>query len=103
MFLGRNRTNLAIYVLAGIICIILLCMWALRADTQTSSKVKYVALLNGVNGKTLSEVEHKLDQVKVPYRIVRSSLQVPAEQVNKARIELAEAGLPKTGAIQKSR
>ncbi len=101
MLLGLKRRNLVIVILVGMICIILLSMWVLvRAEQQTVNRIKYVVLLNGENGKTLSKVEHNLHQVKVMYKIIGSTLEVPLGQVNKVRIEIAEAGLVKEGKIQ---
>ena len=101
MLLGLKRRNLVIVILVGMICIILLSMGAfVRAERKSANRVKYVTLLYGVNGKTLSEAEHKLNQVKIMYKTVGLSLEVPAGQINKARIDLAESGIPKAGKIQ---
>jgi len=101
VLLGLKRKNLAIVILVGVICIILLSMGALvRAERQLVNRANYVTLLYGVNGKMLSEAKHKLNQVKIMYKTVGVSLEVPAGQINKARIDLAESGIPKAGKIQ---
>lgn len=91
---GLRRRNIAISVLIGVVCIALVLIWV-------NTRAKYVTVINNVDGKTLSQVELTFHQSKIPYEISGSSIEVASSQLNQARIELAKAGLPKEGTIQK--
>ena len=96
MLFGVKRGKFAFVILIGMVAIILLRMLILaHSEGITTNKISYVPLLDGGNSKVLDKAEHRLDQWKINYKIVGSILEVQAEQVNKARIELAEIGIPK--------
>ena len=98
---GVKRGKFAFVILFGIVAIILLRMFILaHSGGQATNKLSFVALLNSGNSKVLDKAEHRLQQSKINYKIIGSILEVQAEQVNKARIELAEIGLPKRAQIK---
>ena len=98
---GVKRGKFAFVFLIGIVAIILLRMFILaHSESIATNKINYVPLLDGGNSKVLDKAEHRLDQLNINYKIVGAILEVQAEQVNKARIELAEIGLPKRAQIK---
>ena len=101
VLLGVKMGKFSFVILIGIVAIILLRMFILaHSGGQATNKISYVPLLDGGNSKVLEKAEHRLDQLKINFKIVGSILEVQAEQVNKARIELAEIGLPKRAQIK---
>jgi flagellar M-ring protein FliF len=86
-----QRRNIAIALLAGIVCAILI-LWMLLQP-------HYVTVMSGLDDKSLGQVDQQLQQLKIPDKIVGSSVEVPSSQADKARIQLAMAGLPKSGYI----
>ena len=101
MLFGGKRGKFAFVILIGIVAIILLRMFILaHSEGIATNKIGYVPLIDGGNSKVLDKAEHRLDQLKINFKIVGSILEVQAEQVNKARIELAEIGLPKRAQIK---
>ncbi len=98
---GVKRGKFSFVILIGIVAIILLRMFILaHSESIATNKINYVPLLDGGNSKVLDKAEHRLDQLKINFKIVGAILEVQAEQVNKARIELAEIGLPKRAQIK---
>jgi flagellar M-ring protein FliF len=65
--------------------------WATRPD--------WVALLPGIPLETVGEVSAQLDEAKIPYRLERggSELRVREPDLARARVLLAQAGLPRQG------
>ena len=93
---GVKRGKFAFVILIGIVAIILLRMFILaHSEGIATNKIGYVPLIDGGNSKVLDKAEHRLDQLKINYKIVGSRLEVKEEQRNKAIIELAEIGIPK--------
>ena len=100
MLFGVKRGKFAFVILIGIVAILLRMFILAHSEGIATNKTSYVPLLDGGNSKVLDKAEHRLDQLKINYKIVGSTLEVQAEQVNKARIELAEIGLPKRAQIK---
>ncbi len=86
-----QRRNIAIAAIAGLVCAIVVLWMVLRPH--------YVTILSGLDNKSLGEVDQKLQELKIPDRINGSSIEVPAADADKARIQIAMAGLPKSGYI----
>lgn len=59
------------------------------------TRPNYVTLYRDIDLKTVSDVRTKLDELNIPYRINSdNSISVPDTYINKARIDMAGAGLP---------
>ncbi len=86
-----QRRNLGIVLAAGVACIAVILWVVLRPH--------YVTVLTGLDNKSLGQVETQLQTLKIPSRITGSAVEVPAAQADTARVQLAMAGLPKSGYI----
>lgn len=59
------------------------------------TRPEYVTLYRDLDLKTASDVTRNLDDMRVPYRLNSDgSISVPAQHINRARLDLAAAGLP---------
>ncbi|WP_417202085.1 flagellar basal-body MS-ring/collar protein FliF [Acetoanaerobium sticklandii] len=59
------------------------------------TRPNYVTLYRDIDLKTASEVTSQLDELKIPYRLNQdNSISVPDTYINKAKVDLAGAGLP---------
>lgn len=59
------------------------------------TRPNYVTLYRDIDLKTASEVTSQLDELNIPYRLNQdNSISVPDTYINKAKIDLAGAGLP---------
>ncbi|WAH35407.1 flagellar basal-body MS-ring/collar protein FliF [Alicyclobacillus dauci] len=85
------RRNLVVVVVAAVA--------ALSAIIWIVSRPHYVTIMSGLDDKSLGQVETQLQQLKIPDQIQGSSVLVPANQANQARVQLAMAGLPQSGYI----
>jgi flagellar M-ring protein FliF len=74
-----------------VICLIVI-VWML-------SRPNYKTVVSGLDDKSLGEVQTKLQDLKIPDKIVGTSVEVPASQADTARVQLAMNGLPKSGYI----
>jgi flagellar M-ring protein FliF len=86
-----QKRNIAIAVIAGLVCLIVILWMVLRPH--------YVTVMTGLDNKSLGEVQTQLQTLKIPNKIQGSSVEVPANQADTARVQLAMAGLPKSGYI----
>lgn len=66
------------------------------------TRPNYVTIMSGMNDQSLGEVQTQLQTLKIPSELQGSSVLVPKSQANTARVQLAMAGLPKTGQIDYS-
>ncbi|MGB8954381.1 MAG: flagellar basal-body MS-ring/collar protein FliF [Tumebacillaceae bacterium] len=87
---GKQRRNLMFVGIFFVLTVALLSWFALRPN--------YVVLLANQTPASLGEVSTKLDELKVPYQVSSDSISVPEANVNDARMKLAMAGLPQSGA-----
>lgn len=60
---------------------------------------RYVTIMSGLDNKSLGEVQTQLQTLKIPSIIQGSAVEVPSADANTARVQLAMAGLPKSGYI----
>ena len=59
------------------------------------TRPNYVTLYREIDLKTASEVTSQLDELNIPYRLNQdNSISVPDTYINKAKVDLAGAGLP---------
>jgi flagellar M-ring protein FliF len=86
-----QRRNIAIAAIGGLVCAIVVLWLLLRPH--------YVTILTGLDDKSLGQVDQKLTDLKIPHRIIGSSIEVPASDADEARVQIAMAGLPKSGYI----
>jgi len=76
---------------ATVVCLAVILWMALRPN--------YVTIMTGLDNKSLGDVQTQLQTLKIPSQIQGSSIEVPAADANTARVQLAMAGLPKSGYI----
>ncbi|GMA49041.1 flagellar M-ring protein [Alicyclobacillus contaminans] len=86
-----QRRNILIAVVAGVVCVLVVLWMLLRPH--------YVTVMSGLDDKSLGQVDQKLQDLKIPDKIEGTSVLVPAADADKARIQLAMAGLPQSGYI----
>ncbi|MCL6637751.1 MAG: flagellar M-ring protein FliF [Alicyclobacillus sp.] len=86
-----QRRNLIIAAGAGVCCLAVVGWLLLRPN--------YVTVMTGLDDKSLGQVQSKLQDLKIPNKIQGSSVLVPARDADTARVQLAMAGLPKSGYI----
>ena len=89
---GKGRTLLI--PLVGVATIVLI--WGF---SRWATAPEWVALLPGLPLETVAEVTAKLDEAKVPYRLERggAEVRVPSKDLARARVLLAQAGIPTKG------
>ncbi|KEO82928.1 flagellar basal-body MS-ring/collar protein FliF [Tumebacillus flagellatus] len=86
----HQRRNLLIVAVLFVLTVAFLSWFALRPNYQT-------VLVNQAPA-SLGEVTTKLDELKIPYKTAGDSVSVPEQYVDEARMKLAMANLPSTGA-----
>lgn len=88
---GMRRVALLAVAVATVAVILGLSRWA--------SAPEWVPAYTGVPLETAGKMTDKLDQAGIQYRLEAggTTLTVPAEQLARARVVLASAGLPETG------
>lgn len=86
-----QRRNIIIIAAAALVCVITASVWLTRPH--------YVTVMSGLDAQSLAEADSKLQDLKIPDEIQGSSILVPASQADEARMQLAMAGLPKSGYI----
>lgn len=59
------------------------------------------ALFTGLDSKDVQQVSQELSAASIPFQLTPdgSGIQVPADEVDKARMEVAEKGMPQTGRL----
>jgi flagellar M-ring protein FliF len=88
---AHQRRNLVIAGSVFVLTVVLLSWFAFRPH--------YVAVYSNLEPGTAGEIVAKLDEMKIPNRIEGTSVLVPEEQADKARVQLAMNNLPKSGNI----
>ncbi len=71
----------------------------LAATLWVFMRPNYVTIMSGLDDKSMGQVQSKLQDLKIPDQINGSSVLVPAQEANTARVQLAMAGLPQSGYI----
>ncbi|MDP9728842.1 MULTISPECIES: flagellar basal-body MS-ring/collar protein FliF [Alicyclobacillus] len=90
-FTPNQKRNILIAIVAFLVALIAILWIALRPN--------YVTIMSGLDNQSLGEVQTQLENLKIPSEIEGSSVLVPQNDANTARIQLAMAGLPKSGYI----
>lgn len=90
-FTPSQKRNLFIALVAAVACLVVILWMLLRP--------RYVTVMTGLDNKSLGEVQTQLQTLKIPSIISGSSVEVPSADANTARVQLAMAGLPKSGYI----
>jgi flagellar M-ring protein FliF len=88
---SRQKRNLALASLFFLLSVGILSWYALRPN--------YVVVFKDLDDSTSGEVSTKLDELKIPYQLSGNTIKVPEEYADKARVQLAMNGLPKSGNI----
>lgn len=89
---GAGRTlTLALVGVGTVVVIWAFAYWAGRPE--------WVPLFPGMELETVAEVTARLDESKIPYRLARggSEVQVTTKELPRARVLLAQAGVPRKG------
>ncbi|GAX91446.1 flagellar basal-body MS-ring/collar protein FliF [Effusibacillus lacus] len=87
----HQRRNLVIAGVFFVLTVALLSWFAFRPN--------YVAVYSNLEPGTAGEIVAKLDEMKIPNRIQGTSVLVPEEHADKARVQLAMNNLPNSGHI----
>lgn len=90
-FTPTQKRNLLIALAAAVLCLVVIVWVVMRP--------RYVTIMTGLDNKSLGEVQTQLQTLKIPSIIQGSSVEVPSADANTARVQLAMAGLPKSGYI----
>jgi flagellar M-ring protein FliF len=71
------------------------------AMTWYAGRTDWRPLFSGLDGKDVQQVSQELSAAGIPYRMTPdgAGVEVPAEQVDKARMEVATKGMPQTGRL----
>jgi len=72
---------------------------ALGATFWVVMRPSYVTIMSGLDDKSLGQVQSKLQDLKIPSEMNGTSVLVPSQDANTARVQLAMAGLPQSGYI----
>lgn len=64
-----------------------------------ASRTRYAVLYGGLEGKDAASVTKKLDDLKIAYKLSGGSILIPADQVDRMRIQLASEGVPSGGKV----
>jgi flagellar M-ring protein FliF len=72
---------------------------ALSATLWVLMRPNYVTIMSGLDDKSMGQVQSKLQDLKIPAQLTGSSVLVPSQDANTARVQLAMAGLPQSGYI----
>lgn len=88
-----QKIKLGIVLLLAILSLIMLFV--------ITSRPEYVPLFTNLTYSDAGDVINKLDEIKTPYKISDegTTILVPAKEVYKTRIQLANEGLPKGGTV----
>lgn len=87
----RRRRNILISLSLLLVCFVVVLWVVLRPN--------YVTVMGGLDAQSLGDAETQLSTLKIPYKLQGSSILVPNKDADQARIQLAEAGIPKSGYI----
>src|SRR5208282_4699028 len=73
-------------------------MWVL---VTLLDKADYKTLYSGLSSGDAQSLSHRLSEKNIPYELASdgTSLRVPADQLDKARLDLAAEGMPPTGRL----
>ncbi|GMA59001.1 hypothetical protein GCM10025858_35040 [Alicyclobacillus sacchari] len=72
---------------------------ALATIVFVASRPHYVTIMEGLDDKSLGQVQQELDTLKIPNQIQGTAVLVPAREADEARIQLSMAGLPQSGYV----
>ncbi|WP_284224787.1 flagellar basal-body MS-ring/collar protein FliF [Alicyclobacillus hesperidum] len=72
---------------------------ALATIVFVVSRPHYVTIMEGLDDKSLGQVQQELDTLKIPNQIQGTAVLVPAREADEARIQLSMAGLPQSGYV----
>ena len=88
-----QKIKLGVVLLLAVISLIMLFV--------ITSRPEYVPLFTNLTYSDAGDVINKLDEIKTPYKISDegTTILVPAKEVYKTRIQLANEGLPKGGTV----
>ncbi|SIS90682.1 flagellar basal-body MS-ring/collar protein FliF [Alicyclobacillus vulcanalis] len=86
---ARSRRNLMIAAAALLAALVVVLFAATRPH--------YVTIMEGLDDKSLGQVQQELDTLKIPNEIQGTAVLVPARYADEARIQLSMAGLPQNG------
>lgn len=90
---GRNQR------LAVIACVAL-CLIVGLTVAGLANRPSYTTLFSGLQEKDASDIVAKLQESKVPYRLVgEGTVQVPQDRVHELRLQMAGLGLPRGGSV----
>lgn len=87
----KRRRWLIAGAAAGLVLLVALSWYALAP--------RYVVIYQNLDAKAAGEVTNKLDELKIPYRTSGGQVMVPEQDADRARMQLAIAGLPKSGYV----
>ena len=75
-------------VIASIgICLVVVFLWSATPD--------YIVLFSELSTDDAAKIHTKLNEIKVPYKIIGTTIKVPSMHVYETRLLLANEGLPK--------
>ncbi|MBX6394384.1 MAG: flagellar M-ring protein FliF, partial [Alicyclobacillaceae bacterium] len=87
----KRRRWLIVGASVGLVLLVALSWYALAP--------RYVVVFENLDAKAAGEVTNKLDELKIPYRTSGGQVLVPEQYADRARMQLAIAGLPKSGYV----
>ncbi len=87
----KRRRNILISLALLLVCFVVVLWLVLRPN--------YTVVMTDLDATSLGDAETQLSTLKIPYQLQGSSILVPSKDADQARIQLAEAGLPKSGYI----
>ncbi|WP_249226844.1 flagellar basal-body MS-ring/collar protein FliF [Alicyclobacillus mengziensis] len=90
-FNPSQKRNLVIAAVSAILCVIVIAWFLERPN--------YVTIMSGLDNKSLGQVQTQLETLKIPNKIVGTSVEVPSKDADTARIQLAMKGMPSSGYI----
>ena len=90
---ARRRTSLMV-ALAGVLAVVLAGAWY-------GGRTEWRVLFSGLEGKDGSQVAQELGAAGIPFQMTAdgAGVEVPAELVDKARMEVAAKGMPASGRL----
>jgi flagellar M-ring protein FliF len=88
---ARQKRNIILITVMAVLCISVLSWFLLRPN--------YVPIYSGQDAKSAGEITTKLDSLKISYQTQGNTILVPAQDADKVKMQLALAGLPKTGSV----
>jgi flagellar M-ring protein FliF len=64
-------------------------------------KAEYKTLYSGLSSSDAQSLAHRLSEKNIPYELASdgTSIRVPADQLDKTRLDLAAEGMPQTGRL----